>query len=132
MKCAMLLLLAASLSACTIVSHERVADWPQLQVVEHSVPEAEMRDRCGKYVAFGFSPLACAEFHFEARRCDVWYSADFPPSRAVIEHERLHCAGHDHIGGGTMHELLQEYRARQRLANLPAPTESASTGATWP
>lgn len=114
------MLLALALSACTLVGHEKVAGWPRLQVFEHSVPHAEMRERCGKYVGFAMSPEACAEFTFDARRCDIWYSADFPPTRAMIEHERLHCQGYDHIGARTMAEMLARYRGE----------DSASAGGT--
>lgn len=107
---ASLVLLAMVLSACTIVGHERVAGWPSLTIVEHYVPEREMRDRCVRYVGFGMSPQACAEFDFAGNRCDLWFSADFPPPRAIVEHERLHCQGYDHIGMRTMAGLLARYR----------------------
>jgi hypothetical protein len=107
---ASLVLMAMVLTACTIVGHQRVAGWPELAVVEHHVPEAEMRSRCAKYVAFGMSPQACAEFNFALRRCDIWFSADFPPTRSMVEHERLHCQGYDHLGMSTMAELLARHR----------------------
>lgn len=93
--------------ACTIISHERVAGWPQLQVREHHVPHAAMRDRCARYVGFGMASDACAEFNLAAGTCDIWLSADFPPSESMKEHERLHCAGHDHLGGTTLKRLLE-------------------------
>ena len=117
---ASLVLLALVTSACTVIGHERVADWPALEIVEHYVPEAQMRERCVKYVAFGMSPQACAEFNFARNRCDLWFSADFPPTRAMVDHERLHCRGYDHVGMGTMAGILARYRG----------TDSASTGAT--
>lgn len=117
---ASLVLLGVVLSACTIVGHEKVAGWPVMQIVEHHVPEAEMRERCAKYVGFGMSPQACAEFSFAARRCDLWFSADFPPTRAMVEHERLHCEGYDHIGMGSMADMLAAWQA----------SDSAAAGAT--
>src|SRR5574338_961313 len=93
-------LLAIILSACSVIGHEKVAGWPQLTMVEHYVPNAEMRSRCVKYVGFGVSPEACAEFDFAAHRCDMWFSADFPPPKYIVEHERLHCQGYDHAGQG--------------------------------
>lgn len=110
---ASLLLLALALSACTLVGHRKVAGWPEMQIVEHYVPNAEMRERCAKYVGFGMSPAACAEFSLAENRCDVWYSADFPPTRSIVEHERLHCQGYDHIGGTTLQGLLNRYRASE-------------------
>ena len=113
-----MVLLALVLTACTIVGHERVAGWPELAIVEHHVPEHQMRDRCVKYVGFGMSPQACAEFDFAARRCDLWFSADFPPPASMVEHERLHCQGYDHIGMRTMERMLAQHLG----------TENASAG----
>jgi hypothetical protein len=112
--------LLALLTACTFIGHEKVADWPALEIVEHYVPEAQMRERCVKYVAFGMSPQACAEFSFERNRCDLWFSSDFPPTPAMVAHERLHCQGFDHAGMNTMADILARYRG----------TDSASTGST--
>jgi len=117
---ASMVLLAMVLTACTVVGHQKVAGWPRLEIVEHYVPEAQMRERCTKYVGFGMSPQACAEFDFARNRCDLWFSSDFPPSRAMVEHEHLHCQGHDHIGMGTMAGILSRYRGE----------DSASAGAT--
>jgi hypothetical protein len=119
---ASLVLLAMVVTACTIVGHQHVAGWPELAVIEHYVPEAELRSRCAKYVGFGMSPQACAEFDFVSQRCDLWFSADFPPSASMVEHEHLHCQGYDHIGMGTMAEMLARYRGEA----------SASAGASRP
>ena len=109
-------LLAMVLSACTLLGHQKVPGWPQLVIVEHYVSNTEMRERCAKYVGFGMSPAACAEFNFAANRCDLWFSADFPPTREILEHERLHCQGYDHVGGSTLQAILQRYRSSTRLA----------------
>jgi hypothetical protein len=114
--CAALLVILASACSFTI-GHEKVEGWPPLQVVEHYVPHAQMRERCARYMGFGTAPIACAEFGLAARRCDIWYSADFPPSPEIVEHERLHCAGYDHVGGTTMKDLLA--RRSQVLARTP-------------
>ena len=116
-------LLAASavLGACTTIGGERVEGWPALEVVEHHVPHREMRDRCARYVGFGLEPVACAEFRFAAARCDIWYSADFPPSREIIEHERQHCLGYEHAGESGLREIFARYVAwRQAQARVSA------------
>jgi hypothetical protein len=108
---------AASLAACTAtISHEKVAGWPALEVVEHHLPHQQMLARCARW-AQGMTPLACAEFDFTAARCDIFYSAERPPSRAIVAHERLHCQGHDHAGESAMREHLARYRAWQSAAN---------------
>lgn len=106
-----LLLLGLVVSGCSLIGHQEVAGWPRMEVVEHYVPEAEMRSRCVKYVGFGMSPQACAEFDFARNRCELWFSSDFPPTRSTVEHERLHCRGYDHIGMRTMADMLARYRA---------------------
>lgn len=108
-----LLASVATFPACTIVGHQKVEGWPELAVREHSIPHAAMRDVCARYVGFGMSPEACAEFDLNARTCVIWYSAEFPPSESVKVHERKHCAGFDHIGGDTMQKLYDQWRAQQ-------------------
>jgi hypothetical protein len=105
-------LLAALVAGCSSIDHhQRVDGWPALEIVEHHVPHAEMRDRCSRYVSFGASPEACAEFDLVARKCHIWYSAEFPPQRFIVQHERLHCAGYDHIGSTGMEQHLKQYLA---------------------
>ncbi len=106
-----LVLLAAFLPACaTIDRHERVEGWPELRIVEHHVPAEVMLERCRKYAGFGSVPLACAEFNLALGRCDIWLSESFAPS-GLVEHERLHCRGYDHVGATNMRDFLARYQA---------------------
>jgi hypothetical protein len=98
------------LNACSTVGHEKVEGWPELAIHEHHVSAGEVYDRCRKYVAFGMIPLACAEFNLATRRCDIWYIEGFA-TRSIVEHERLHCQGHDHVGQTGMRDFLARYRA---------------------
>ena len=107
-----LALIAALAAGCSVIGHERVEGWPALEVVEHYVPHAQMRDRCAPYVGFGMSPEACAEFDLVHRKCHIWFSADFPPQKFIIEHERMHCAGYDHVGSSNMARFLEQHVAR--------------------
>ena len=95
---------------CSVIGHERVEGWPELEIVEHRVPADEMAERCRKYAGFGGLPLACAEFNLAARRCDIWLSKSFAP-QSLVEHERLHCAGYDHVGSTNMQRYLAHHRA---------------------
>jgi len=123
---AALALMSAIAAACTVIAGDPVIGWPELEVVEHHVPHHEMRERCSRYVGFGMMPEACAEFYFTAQRCDVWFSADFPPSAYVVEHERQHCRGYEHAGEHELHEILARY-----LASLqPEADSSASQGSS--
>lgn len=93
MRLAALLLLAA---ACTPMTTPPPQDWPALVVTEHYVSNKDMRDHCAKYAPFFMSPEACAEWNLIEHTCDIYYSADFPPSSYVIAHEQAHCAGYSH------------------------------------
>jgi len=112
-----------SLGACTTIGHEKVEGWPDLMVFEHYVPHHVMRDRCVKYTAWGTSPEACAEFDLAERTCNLWFSADFPPPQAFIEHERMHCAGYDHVGETNMRNFLAAWNARQPITLSRGQTE---------
>ena len=103
-------------SGCTVVGHERVQGWPELRIVEHHVPHHVMRERCTRYAPPMMSPEACAEFHFASGECHLWFSSDFPPPRDIVEHEHLHCRGHDHIGQRTMAGILESYLATQQAS----------------
>jgi hypothetical protein len=99
-------------SACTIIDgHKRVEGWPELKVVEHHVSNEEMRERCARYVGPFMSPEGCTLFYFDRSEAHIFVSKDFPSPR-VLEHERLHAAGYDHIGSDGMQRMLDRWRAR--------------------
>jgi hypothetical protein len=120
-----LAILAALLAACTTMDHERVEGWPELDIVEHYVPAQAMLERCRKYVGFGSVPLACAEFNLAARRCDIWLSEGFAP-RTIVEHERLHCRGYDHVGATNMRNFLDRYQAASGSSSRAAAAAQAA------
>lgn len=117
------------LAACTSVGHEKVEGWPELAIHEHYVSAGEVYDRCKKYVAFGMIPLACAEFNLATKRCDIWFMEAFA-TRSIIEHERLHCQGHDHVGETGMRNFLARYRAA--VAAQAANNSGAAAGGSPP
>lgn len=104
-----------------MLGHQKVEGWPALAIVEHYVPHAEMRDRCSRYVGFGMSPEACAEFNLAKRECHIWFSADFPPQKFIVEHERLHCAGYDHAGSTAMQQFLRQHQAGRTYLSVGKP-----------
>ena len=107
MAAAVLLALA---SCSTIDPNNRVAAWPDLRVVEHYVSGAEMYAQCKRYVSAGMLPLGCAAFHLDAGECHLWF--DERPARWVVEHERMHCLGYDHVGDDSMARMYREWLAR--------------------
>jgi hypothetical protein len=102
--------LLALLAGCSVMGHEPVANWPALQIIEHRVSQEAMVARCSRYVGFGMSPLGCAEFDFNLSRCHVWLTGASP--NFVLQHERLHCAGYDHIGSTNMRDLLTKVKGQ--------------------
>jgi hypothetical protein len=116
--------MAMLVTACSTIEHQRVDGWPELEVVEHYVPYREMQERCVRYVGFGMAPEACAEFDLAAGKCHIWYSAESPRLKFVRDHERLHCAGYDHVGSTGMKQYLTQYQIRQ------AGAASAAAGAS--
>jgi hypothetical protein len=120
------------LPACTMIGHEKVENWPQLTIYEHHVPHHVMRNVCVKYAPWGMSPEACAEFNLAERRCDLWFSADFPPPAFMVRHERMHCEGYDHEGETNMRDFLARYTAEQQRLAEQQRTASAGAGATSP
>ena len=116
--------LVLCLSGCAVVdSHRQVADWPTLKVVEYHVSEREMRDRCAPYVAPLMSPMGCTLYYFDLHEAHIYVSKDFP-SQFVLEHERLHAAGYDHIGSDELQTILKDWRARSKVQVVAAPPAS--------
>ncbi|HZQ71831.1 MAG TPA: hypothetical protein VFB08_02870 [Burkholderiales bacterium] len=113
------LVIAILCSGCSTLAEKPVPGWPALQVVEHRVPHEVMREHCVRYVGFGQSPAACAEFDFAQHRCDIWYSADFPPQPFIVEHERMHCRGYEHAGEHHLSEAWHRWQAAQESAVRP-------------
>jgi hypothetical protein len=108
---AVLFLLGAA--GCTEIDEHTPppADWPALTIDERHVAHSAMRDACAPFAPAGMSPEACAVVDFVARRCTIWLSADFPPAREVVDHEWLHCRGHDHVGENTLARAWEAHKA---------------------
>lgn len=123
-----LLGLCASLSGCAVINqHARVADWPDLKVVEHHVSHAEMHERCKRFVGPLMSPAGCTLFYLDQSEAHIYVSKDFP-NRYVLEHERLHAAGYDHIGSDNMQRVVERWKARQRAQHAVATGSQADAG----
>lgn len=110
---------AIGLQGCAtmIDEHKRVTGWPNLKVTEHRVNFALVVMRCYKYQsllskALGTIPGACAEINFDAGTCDIWLGQG-EYDAGLIQHEREHCAGGDHIGDTTLADALAAYKARK-------------------
>jgi hypothetical protein len=53
----------------------------------------------------------------------IYVSKGFP-SEHVLEHERLHAAGYDHIGSDKLKRILERWKARQRTQHSIYEAES--------
>ena len=119
--CSFAALALACLSGCAVMdSHERVAGWPELKVVEHHVSNQEMRDRCNPYVGPLMSAQGCTLFFLDLREAHIYVSKDFP-SPSVLEHERLHAAGYDHVGSVGMQTIVRDWKARNQRQVAAGP-----------
>jgi hypothetical protein len=114
----------ACLSGCsTMDAHQRVAEWPELTIVEHHVSNLEMRNRCDPFVGPMMSPEGCTLFFLDSSEAHIYVSKDFP-SPSVLEHERLHAAGYDHVGSVSMQGILRDWKASKRqIAAAPKTVE---------
>jgi hypothetical protein len=98
---------------CMVVpidGHVRVPDWPELKVIEHHVVEAEMRDQCVRFAPPLTTAAGCTIFDFDRREAHIYVSKDFP-NASVLRHERLHAAGHDHVGSDHLHRAWVAWKA---------------------
>jgi len=110
--------LTASLEGCTVIDgHERVPGWPALKVTEHYIPDAEMRARCTRYAPVLTLLQACTVFDLDRGEAHIFLSKDFHPSW-IVEHERLHAAGYDHIGSRAMSRMWEAWKVRREQAFL--------------
>ncbi len=106
-------LLVLVAAGCTTIDEQvRVADWPELKVIEHYVSYSEMREHCAKYAGPLMTPLGCTEFDFDAGEAHIYVTPELP-MRAVLRHERLHAAGYDHAGSTYMARLWHTWRAQR-------------------
>lgn len=115
------LALALTLSGCSLIDTHRAppADWPALAVTEHHVSFSAMYRACAPYAGFGALPVGCSVIFFERGTCEIFApDLDAETLALLIEHERAHCAGHDHIGASTLAEGWQAYKARRQLDHI--------------
>lgn len=89
----------------------RIDGWPVLTITRHDVPNAQMRDVCGKGLVFS-GPVACSVIDLPALTCNMYFSKDFPPTPGTVEHERAHCAGYEHPGSTQQLDYLNAWRGR--------------------
>ena len=105
-----LLLLPAALGGCAVIDqHQKVAGWPELKVIEHYVAAPEMRERCRPYAPPFSVPLGCTLFYLDQSEAHIYLSKDFP-AQWILEHERLHAAGYDHVGSTSMQQMLENWK----------------------
>jgi hypothetical protein len=99
--------------ATPVDHHVRVADWPALKVIEHHVDEKELRDQCSRFVGPLSTAMGCTVFLFGERQAHIFVSKDFP-SDSILEHERLHATGHDHLGSSALQRMWQAWKTTDR------------------
>jgi hypothetical protein len=121
-------LLAVALCGCAAMDESvRVPGWPELKVVEHELPFSEVYRACHPYIGPLEAPLACTVYYLDDGEAHIYVvkGLKFGP---IIEHERLHAAGYDHVGSSNLRDLLARWRAakaaeeqaRKQTADKPA------------
>ena len=115
----LLILLAVFLlvgCATTIDNHTASPiDWPKLTVVENYVPVGTLYEKCWKYVPewmkwLGAIVEGCAELDFKVNTCTIWVRDSGFADATIMEHERLHCQGYDHIGDSILRDEWAKYK----------------------
>ena len=110
MRALLLLLLAG----CSVINYStRPEDFPGLKITVHEYPSiAEVRQACDQAAQkYGQSisafVVACSEWRFDTLSCAVHVPVDSPE---LLEHERAHCQGYDHVGESTIADAWKAYR----------------------
>jgi len=103
-------ILAVTLTACTAIDTHRQppADWPNLEVTVQKVGFWELQRVCGGNLITQY--FGCAWIYFATMVCNVFYAADDESAVYVIEHEKMHCRGHDHIGSSMLADGWEKWK----------------------
>ena len=95
-KIVVALVLAHGLSACALkaidYSIHPQPDWPVKREEIVRLPAGTIPPACTAYAA---GIPSCAVANFRTGVCTIYLTTDDP---AVLEHERWHCRGYDHVG----------------------------------
>jgi len=89
-------------TGCTMIDYAKAppADWPELKVDVYRTTFWDTQRLCGGNLLF--PTPACAAVDFKGRRCTIITSTD---DERVMEHERAHCRGYDHVGETTLADV---------------------------
>lgn len=116
------LLLSAWLSVgCTVINvhQEPPQDWPELEIIYNKVDFWTLQKECGTIgpMFLLFQSLGCAWIRFDEMTCNVYYYSglDSDSKVSVIEHEKMHCHGYDHIGSKTLYNAWEAYKKEKKV-----------------
>jgi hypothetical protein len=108
LKTLLLLWVSISLASCTIVGHKPTPQgWPELVEQIERPGFWQAQQICGAPIPFGIA-VACAQPDLVKGICRIILTSDDPE---VLEHEREHCRGKDHIGSTALADYYKEYAA---------------------
>lgn len=115
-----LLLILLLCAACTAINVHQAPpkDWPKLTVGVVKTGFWNMQTYCGTggLMFLVQQSLACAVINFNDMTCTIFYAADDDTGLMAIEHEELHCLGHDHIGSSQLADAWKEFKSQNRRA----------------
>lgn len=112
-------ILVALIVACTTIDIHNAppSDWPKLRVGIVKTGYWAMQTACGTGgLRFLLSQsFACAYINFNDMTCTIYYASDDEYAAMAIEHEEMHCKGHDHIGSGQLRDAWSEWKLNNRM-----------------
>lgn len=96
------------LSGCSVMDYSRAppSDWPALTVTVERMAFGPLQAKCGGNLFV--QVLACPWVNFTARTCVIYTSTD---DEAVLDHERDHCRGYNHVGDSRVSDMWRHWKA---------------------
>jgi hypothetical protein len=91
-------------------SYAPPVDWPNLEEKLHYIEAQDFPKFCGR-VPFGYHAHGCSVVRFDYEVCYIYL---VQKDDALLEHERAHCRGYDHVGkGGVSHKALERWKSHK-------------------
>lgn len=112
-------LIALTASGCTMVGHLPAPDgWPVLTEKIERPGFWAVQSICGGLPPFTVT-AGCAQIHLSSGTCTIYSAVTGEDEVYLLEHERAHCQGRDHIGSTA---LLDHFNTWRHVLTEPRAT----------